>query len=46
LSEQAVKSSADYARKMLRRIVLSRIREYSLSEADAASELRELFPAE
>jgi RNA polymerase sigma-70 factor (ECF subfamily) len=45
VSEQAVKSSADYARKMLRRLVTVRIREYSLSEGDAAAELRELFPS-
>ncbi len=44
LTEQAVKSHADYARKMLRKIVQGRIRDYSLTEEDAAAELRELFP--
>lgn len=43
LAEQTVKSHADYARKLLRKIVLSRVREYSLTEDDARIEMLELF---
>jgi RNA polymerase sigma-70 factor (ECF subfamily) len=42
--EQKVKSEIDYARKMLRRLILTKIRDYTVTDADAAAELKELFP--
>lgn len=44
LPEQAVKSQVDYARKTLRKIILGKIRQYSLTDEDARQELMELFP--
>jgi RNA polymerase sigma-70 factor (ECF subfamily) len=42
--EQKVKSEIDYARKTLRKLVLAKIRDYTLTDDDASAELRELFP--
>lgn len=43
-TEQKVKSDLDYARKMLRKLILGKVRDYSVTEDDAADEMRELFP--
>ncbi len=46
IGEQAVKSHADYARRMLRKLILAKVRDYTLDDADAQAELNELFPSE
>jgi RNA polymerase sigma-70 factor (ECF subfamily) len=45
-TEQKVKSDLDFARKMLRKLILPKVRDYTVTDEDAAREMKELFPGE